>query len=65
MDKCPHCGEEIEKDQGPIKVITVRMPLSLHERLTECSHREHVSMNKFCVDALLSACCEHTKEQAQ
>ncbi len=40
-------------DQEPTRVITVRMPKSLHEFLRSEAHDRHTSMNKLCISKLL------------
>jgi predicted HicB family RNase H-like nuclease len=37
----------------PTRVITVRMPKSLHESLRVEAHERHTSMNKLCISKLL------------
>lgn len=37
----------------PTRVITVRLPKSLHEVLKEEAHLRHTSMNKLCISKLL------------
>jgi len=37
----------------PTKVITVRLPKSLHEALRIEAHEHHTSMNKLCISKLL------------
>ena len=37
----------------PTRVITVRLPKSLHELLKEEAHVRHTSMNKLCISKLL------------
>lgn len=37
----------------PTRVITVRMPKSLHEALRAEAHDRHTSMNKLCISKLL------------
>ena len=39
--------------QEPTRVITVRMPKSLHESLRAEAHDRHTSMNKLCISKLL------------
>jgi predicted HicB family RNase H-like nuclease len=49
------------REQGPVatdpaeptRVITVRLPKSLHEALRVEAHEHHTSMNKLCVSKLL------------
>jgi predicted HicB family RNase H-like nuclease len=40
-------------EQEPTRVITVRMPKSLHEALRAEAHDRHTSMNKLCISKLL------------
>jgi predicted HicB family RNase H-like nuclease len=40
-------------DQEPTRVITVRMPKSLHESLRVEAHERHTSMNKLCISKLV------------
>lgn len=42
-------GKEVQK------VVTVRMPASLHEKLVNKAHDERTSMNQFCVSKLSEA----------
>ena len=39
--------------EEPTRVITVRLPKSLHETLRVEAHEHHTSMNKLCVSKLL------------
>ena len=39
--------------EEPTRVITVRLPRSLHEALRVEAHEHHTSMNKLCVSKLL------------
>ena len=39
--------------EEPTRVITVRLPRSLHETLRVEAHEHHTSMNKLCVSKLL------------
>jgi predicted HicB family RNase H-like nuclease len=41
------------EDAEPTRVITVRLPKSLHEALKEEAHDRHTSMNKLCISKLL------------
>ncbi len=41
------------EDQEPNRVITVRLPKSLHEALRVEAHEHRTSMNKLCVSKLL------------
>ena len=40
-------------DREPTRVITVRLPKSLHEYLRNEAHERKTSMNKFCISKLL------------
>ena len=42
-----------EDPQEPTRVITVRLPKSLHEKLRVEAHEHHTSMNKLCISKLL------------
>lgn len=42
-----------DSDKEPIRVITVRLPKSLHETLKNEAHERHTSMNKLCISKLL------------
>jgi predicted HicB family RNase H-like nuclease len=42
-----------EEDREPTRVITVRMPKSLHEALRHEAHSRRTSMNKLCISKLL------------
>ena len=44
---------EDHKVQEPTKVITVRLPKSLHESLRTEAHERQTSMNKLCISKLL------------
>ncbi len=46
-------GRAQASDQEPTRVITVRMPKSLHEALRVEAHERHTSMNKLCISKLL------------
>lgn len=41
------------EDKEPIRVITVRLPKSLHESLRAEAHDRQTSMNKLCISKLL------------
>jgi predicted HicB family RNase H-like nuclease len=43
----------IPDDQEPTRVITVRLPKSLHESLRAEAHDRNTSMNKLCITKLL------------
>jgi predicted HicB family RNase H-like nuclease len=42
-----------EATQEPTRVITVRLPMSLHESLRAEAHSRHTSINKLCISKLL------------
>ncbi len=42
-----------EDPQEPIRVITVRLPKSVHEALRVEAHERHTSMNKLCISKLV------------
>ena len=46
-------SEEANNGQESIRVITVRLPASLHEALKDEAHQRKVSMNKLCISKLL------------
>ena len=46
-------GEPNGSPKEPTRVITVRMPKSLHEALKVEAHEMHTSMNKLCISKLL------------
>lgn len=46
-------GEPNGSPKEPTRVITVRMPKSLHEALKAEAHEMHTSMNKLCISKLL------------
>jgi predicted HicB family RNase H-like nuclease len=46
-------GEPSDSPKEPTRVITVRMPKSLHESLKAEAHEMHTSMNKLCISKLL------------
>ena len=49
-EKGPH---DIDLDEEPTRVITVRIPKSLHEALRVEAHDHRTSMNKLCISKLL------------
>ncbi len=49
---------EAENDREPTRVITVRMPKSLHESLRQEAHSRRTSMNKLCISKLLQVISE-------
>jgi predicted HicB family RNase H-like nuclease len=46
-------GDEMAGSREPTRVITVRLPASLHESLRAEAHERHTSMNKLCITKLL------------
>jgi predicted HicB family RNase H-like nuclease len=46
-------GLEPPQAVEPTRMITVRLPKSLHEALRNEAHRHHTSMNKLCISKLL------------
>jgi hypothetical protein len=46
-------GGKVENAQEPTRVITVRLPMSLHESLRAEAHLRHTSINKLCISKLL------------
>ena len=46
-------GPVPENPEEPTKVITVRLPKSMHEALRVEAHEHHTSMNKLCISKLL------------
>ncbi len=47
-----------EESREPTKVITVRLPRSLHESLRAEAHSRNTSMNKLCITKLLNVLAE-------
>jgi predicted HicB family RNase H-like nuclease len=45
--------QEIDTEEEPTKVITVRIPKSLHDALKVEAHDHRTSMNKLCISKLL------------
>lgn len=48
-------GEPQKDDEESIRVITVRLPKSLHESLRAEARERNISMNKLCISKLLRA----------
>jgi predicted HicB family RNase H-like nuclease len=46
-------GDQADSGKEPTRVITVRLPQSLHESLRAEAHDRHTSMNKLCISKLL------------
>lgn len=42
----------VASGQEPVRVITVRLPKSLHERLREAAYQQRTSMNQLCIERL-------------
>jgi predicted HicB family RNase H-like nuclease len=53
LGKLRERAKDDQNSHEPIKVITVRMPESLHEALKHEAHEYHTSMNKLCISKLL------------
>jgi predicted HicB family RNase H-like nuclease len=45
--------QPVNEEEEPTRVITVRMPKSLHESLQEEAYDHRTSMNKLCISKLL------------
>ena len=45
--------ERVLPPQEQTKVITIRLPVSLHDALTTEAHERHTSVNKLCISKLL------------
>ena len=45
--------EVAPSDQGPTRVITIRLPASMHAALRDEAHAYETSMNKLCISKLL------------
>jgi len=52
-----------EQDKEPTRVITVRLPKSLHESLRAQAHERRTSMNKLCISKLLQFVDEEMASQ--
>jgi hypothetical protein len=50
--------EETDDGKESIRVITVRLPASLHEALKDEAHQRKVSMNKLCINKLVQEMAE-------
>ena len=46
-------GDNTPDDKEPTRVITVRLPKTLHEALKAEAHLHHTSMNQLCISKLL------------
>ena len=44
---------DYQNGREPTRVITVRLPKSLHESLRDEAHQRNTSMNKLCISKLL------------
>ncbi len=53
LTKLREKGPVPANDEEPTRVITVRLPKSLHEALRVEAHEHHTSMNKLCISKLL------------
>jgi predicted HicB family RNase H-like nuclease len=53
LTKLRQCEPAAEARQEVTKVITVRLPKSLHEALRAEAHEHQTSMNKLCISKLL------------
>jgi len=53
----------VNDDKEPIRVITVRLPKSLHESLRAEAHERQTSMNKLCISKLLQVIDEEMVPQ--
>jgi hypothetical protein len=43
----------VDEEEEPTRVITVRLPKSMHETLRVEAHEHHTSMNKLCISKLI------------
>ena len=46
-------SEVSDSSEEPTRMITIRLPRSLHETLRHEAHEHHTSMNKLCISKLL------------
>ena len=53
LTKLREQGPMVVEDEEPTRVITVRLPKSLHETLRAEAHEHRTSMNKLCISKLL------------
>ncbi len=53
LTKLREQGAPIEDADDSTRVITVRLPKSMHETLRAEAHEHHTSMNKLCISKLL------------
>ena len=53
LTKLREQGPMATDDEEPTRVITVRLPKSLHETLRAEAHEHRTSMNKLCISKLL------------
>lgn len=53
MAKLRERSGSMPSTREPTRVITVRLPKSLHETLRTEAHERHTSMNKLCISKLL------------
>ena len=61
-DKNPNFSSD--EDKEPTRVITVRLPKSLHEALKVEAHDRHTSMNQLCINKLLKMIDEEEQDMA-
>lgn len=54
VDLLQRRDQAAERREEPVRTITVRMPTSLHEALKAKAHKDRLSMNALCVNALQS-----------
>jgi predicted HicB family RNase H-like nuclease len=54
--------EDPNNEREPTRVITVRLPKTLHELLRAEAHRKQTSMNKLCIAKLLQAIADAEEE---
>jgi predicted HicB family RNase H-like nuclease len=61
LTKLREKSAEDEDDREPTRVITVRMPKSLHESLRHEAHNRRTSMNKLCISKLLQVIADDSE----
>lgn len=49
----PIHAREPQPEREPTRIVTVRMPKSLHEQLKAEAHERRTSMNQLCINKLL------------
>jgi predicted HicB family RNase H-like nuclease len=52
-------AEATKSGAEPTKVVTVRLPKSLHDALKVEAHEHHTTMNKLCISKLLQFVAQH------